>query len=75
MAVAHHPLHHASLSPSSRISHGLEALARLGRTVALWRRRQRERAELARLDPRELRDIAVTPAEVSQEVRKPFWRA
>jgi len=39
-----------------------------------WRRRSRQRAELARLDERMLRDIGVTPGDVWHEINKPFWR-
>lgn len=49
--------------------------ARLGETLAQWRRRGRERAALARFDARGLRDIGVTPAEAAHEINKPFWRA
>ena len=44
-------------------------------TVALWRQRDRERSELARLDWRELKDIGLTSADVHQLLDKPFWRA
>jgi uncharacterized protein YjiS (DUF1127 family) len=39
-----------------------------------WRQRVRSRADLARLNPRELRDIGVTPSEAARECNKPFWR-
>jgi len=39
-----------------------------------WGRRRRERAELARLDDRMLRDIGITRGDVWQEINKPFWR-
>jgi len=48
-----------------------EALALL----ATWRKRLRERRELATLDYQMQRDIGVTPSEVACEVNKPFWRA
>jgi uncharacterized protein YjiS (DUF1127 family) len=48
---------------------GAPALARL------WRRRVRERRELARLDDRMLRDIGLSPSERARELDKPFWRA
>ena len=44
-------------------------------TLQQWRRRSRERAELARLDDRMLRDIGVTRGDVWQEINKPFWRS
>jgi uncharacterized protein YjiS (DUF1127 family) len=43
--------------------------------IRLWRRRVRERRELAQLDYRTLRDVGITPAEVEHECNKPFWRA
>lgn len=51
----------------SAIAHALAALRR-------WRRRIEERAELARLDERTLRDIGVTRAEVIAVIDKPFWK-
>lgn len=39
-----------------------------------WQRRMRERAELARLDERTLRDIGVTRAEALALIDKPFWK-
>jgi uncharacterized protein YjiS (DUF1127 family) len=42
--------------------------------LATWRKRLRERRELAMLDHRMRRDIGVTPSEVEHEVNKPFWR-
>lgn len=43
--------------------------------VRLWRRRARERADLARFSERELRDIGISAADAWREVNKPFWRA
>lgn len=50
-------------------------LPRLAATLRLWRRRLRERRELALLDPRDLRDIGVASADVWHEIRQPFWRS
>jgi uncharacterized protein YjiS (DUF1127 family) len=50
----------------------------LSRTLALlreWRRRSRDRAELARFDERMLRDIGITRGDVCRELNKPFWRS
>jgi len=41
---------------------------------AAWRRRARERRELATLDHRTLRDLGLTEGEVQFEASKPFWR-
>jgi uncharacterized protein YjiS (DUF1127 family) len=40
-----------------------------------WRRRVRQRQELAGLDYRMRRDIGVSLSEVARECAKPFWRA
>jgi uncharacterized protein YjiS (DUF1127 family) len=51
-------------------------LARAGLALALeWRKRVRERHELARLDHAMQRDIGITPTEIAREIGKPFWRA
>lgn len=49
--------------------------ARIGRTLRLWRRRMRERQELAQLSERELRDISASHADVWHETNQWFWRA
>ncbi len=43
--------------------------------LASWRRRARERRELASLDSRTLRDLGLSPSDVQFEVNKPFWRS
>ncbi len=43
-------------------------------TVREWRRRIRERDELARLDCRTLTDIGLSRAEAEFLANKPFWR-
>ena len=48
----------------------LGSLARLHE----WRRRSRDRAELAKFDERMLRDIGLSRADAWLEVNKPFWR-
>jgi uncharacterized protein YjiS (DUF1127 family) len=48
-----------------------------GRAVAVlreWRQRSRERAQLATLDERMLRDIGISRGDVLREINKPFWR-
>ncbi len=57
------------------ISQEKDGLARLLATLGRWRRRMREREQLARLDERALRDIGVSPAQARVEADKPFWRA
>ena len=43
-------------------------------TVREWNRRSRERAQLAALDDRMLRDIGLSPADREFLANKPFWR-
>lgn len=43
-------------------------------TLRLWRKRSRERAQLASFSLRELHDIGLSNADAMQEVSKPFWR-
>ncbi len=57
------------------ISQHEDALARLFATLGRWRRRLREREQLAQLDELSLRDIGVSPAQARVEANKPFWRA
>ena len=49
-------------------------IARILRAIARWRRRAYDRAELASLSPRELRDIGLSPGDALHETAKPFWR-
>ena len=49
----------------------------VGRVLATfreWRRRSHDRAELAKLDDRMLRDIGLTEADAEYLSNKPFWR-
>jgi len=43
-------------------------------TLREWRRRAHDRAELAKLDDRMLRDIGLTHADAEFLSSKPFWR-
>ena len=43
-------------------------------TLREWRRRSRERGELAELDDRMLKDIGLTRADAEFLSNKPFWR-
>jgi len=42
---------------------------------SIWRAREDQRSQLARMSPRELADIGLTDAERQVEVDAPFWRA
>ncbi|MBD9458007.1 DUF1127 domain-containing protein [Pseudomonas sp. PDM05] len=43
-------------------------------TLAKWARQAHERRQLAQLDPRELSDLGISPADRMTELSKPFWR-
>jgi uncharacterized protein YjiS (DUF1127 family) len=51
-----------------------EVQAEQARSPADWRRRVRDRRELALMSDRSLRDIGLTRYDAFQEIRKPFWR-
>lgn len=53
------------------LRNGVRAVAAM---ASLWRRRRRERRELARLDARTLKDIGLTFADAEMLINKPFWR-
>jgi uncharacterized protein YjiS (DUF1127 family) len=50
------------------------ALCRILSLLRAWRNRMNERALLARLDDRALRDIGITRTDVVRECAKPCWR-
>ena len=50
------------------------SLSRISVMLHEWHRRHRDRAELATLDERMLRDIGVTHGDIWREINKPFWR-
>ena len=54
-----------------RMSH---AIARLSTTLRGWRRRSKDRAQLAALDERTLADIGISRAEAEFLANKPFWK-
>ena len=45
-----------------------------GQILDTWRRRARERRELAQLDHRTLRDLGLSDGQAQFEANKPFWR-
>jgi uncharacterized protein YjiS (DUF1127 family) len=52
----------------------MATVSAVGQLFATWRRRARERHQLAELDPRTIRDIGLSPSEIQFEANKPFWR-
>jgi len=53
---------------------GTGVAGRVLATLREWRRRAHDRAELAKLDGRMLRDIGLTQADAEFLSSKPFWR-
>ena len=51
-----------------------DATDRVVANVRAWRRRMRERHELAGLDDRMLQDIGLSRGEAEFLINKPFWR-
>ena len=62
-------LHYTSTAPLAG------TFTALNQIFATWRQRARERRELASLDYRTLRDLALNPGDIQFEASKPFWRA
>ncbi|OFW97010.1 MAG: hypothetical protein A3D94_20720 [Alphaproteobacteria bacterium RIFCSPHIGHO2_12_FULL_66_14] len=52
----------------------MATVSAVGQLFATWRRRTKERHQLADLDPRTIRDIGLSPSEIQFEANKPFWR-
>ena len=44
------------------------------KTTNSWQRRRNERASLATMDDRMLRDIGMDRFQAEREARKPFWK-
>ena len=51
-----------------------DATGRVFATIREWRRRSRERAQLATLDQRMLADIGLTRGDAEFLANKPFWK-
>lgn len=54
--------------------HGRFVVPRVLSVLKQWRRRVYERRLLARFSERDWRDLALTMADIRQEIAKPFWR-
>jgi uncharacterized protein YjiS (DUF1127 family) len=52
-----------------------EILTRVMDTVLTWQQREFDRAALASMSDRVLKDVGLTRADIEREWRKPFWRA
>ena len=65
-----------SRPPGLRLGSGLfGALARAVEVILTWQDRAAQRAALARMDARMLKDIGLTRSEALEESRRPFWQA
>ena len=62
-------------SGSDRKSVLRRVLARMASELRTWRRRSRDRRELAAMSDHSLRDIGLTRYDAVWEASKPFWRA
>ncbi len=58
-----------------RAQPGESMLARVSATLALWRKRSRERAELGMLGAHDAGDLGIAVESLEFEINKPFWRA
>jgi uncharacterized protein YjiS (DUF1127 family) len=47
---------------------------RLAEGFAAWRRRAKERSDLARIEERDLHKLGLSRAVLELELNKPFWR-
>jgi len=78
MTAIHLQSYRESVSRRDRRHAALDALSDatgwLLATLREWRRRNRDRAELATLDARTLTDIGLTQGEAEFLANKPFWR-
>ena len=66
--MANISLHYSSNAPLAG------TFTAFGMILSTWRRRTKERRELANLDARTARDMGISPTEIQFEVNKPFWR-
>jgi uncharacterized protein YjiS (DUF1127 family) len=53
---------------------GSFTVKRIIATIREWRRRAHSRRDLVALDPRDLRDLRLTRADVMREAGKSFWK-
>ena len=59
----------------SRLRHTAECLvSEAGRITATWRRRRRHRRQLAHLDDRSLKDLAIRPSQADFEIARKPWQ-
>lgn len=64
-----------SNSTQSRWDVAADTFWRLTNLITIWRRRARDRADLARMADRDIRDAGLDRSQIVFEINKPFWRA
>jgi len=69
------PLSLAQTGPESFARKILRAVTSFFDLILIWQERAAERAHLATLDDRLLRDMGLSRADVDQESTLPFWRS
>jgi len=59
-----------------RVHHGRQVgiLTAVANLLLTWQERASQRAQLAAMDDRLLRDMGIHPMEAMREAEKPFWR-
>jgi uncharacterized protein YjiS (DUF1127 family) len=68
-------VHERIAIPAPAVQHGPGLAERARATFKLWAQRIEERRALAQFDWREMKDIAISEADIQREIAKPFWRA
>ncbi|MBT3203995.1 MAG: DUF1127 domain-containing protein [Gammaproteobacteria bacterium] len=51
-----------------------QVLSSAATTIQLWMDRQHQRKQLAKLEASQLVDMGLNVNQVSQEIKKPFWK-
>ena len=64
----------ATLCPRMTETQPLPPFGRVAALYAAWRRRSRERADLALIEDRDLRELGLSRSVLAYELSKPFWR-
>ncbi len=68
-------LHHTAADAITPKRSAGDVLTRLFNRLAEWQERHEQRAHLAAMGERMLKDIGVSSVDAAHESTKPFWRA
>ena len=74
MTTLHWPHSRALVRQRKEAGTLARAAGRISTTLRDWRRRMHDRARLAELDERMLKDIGLTRVDAEFLINKPFWR-